>query len=359
MFVIFNHILSFESCNQAVAIKILYDYSANKYSIPQDTIFALEDAISIPEISYQALRVLNNVVRNRQIVGGKFLLFLADNLYLSCDSQLRDKSFELLDIVNHNQDISDEIFHILELERAVIAINSSPLDSNDAISYLYEMTEQNQRLTLNGFIMLDKIMNSQFVLDEKIFGIFLNISKNAQRLPDNLINKLVERFDPRQENCHLIDIFENLVKNNQNISAKLTLKLEKALENTLISDQVLSIFVLLALKDSLRQFFNSFSDAGIKLVSRIQSVLIHLLKGDNQNVIRKSLNGLKILITFHKVELNQKSIDILLDLAENAICDENMKNDINILLNTSTLDYSQQYKMKLFNLKYTSNDELL
>ncbi|CAF1334121.1 unnamed protein product [Rotaria sordida] len=249
-------------------------------------------------------------------------------------------------------------------------------------------------------------MKSPSELDEKVFGLFLNISKNAQPLPDNLINKLVERFDPRQANCHLIDIFENSVKNNQNISAKLTLKLEKALENSLISDQVLSIFVLLALKgeylsknitikildkililqnsliiqqylsvicsliqnkdyfkenfiDSLRQFFNPFSDAIIRLVSRIQSVLIHLLKGNNQNVIRKSLNGLKILIIFPKVELNQKSIDILLDLTGNTICDENMKNDINILLNTSTLDYSQQCRMKLVNLKYNLNDELL
>ncbi|CAF3841999.1 unnamed protein product [Rotaria sordida] len=393
-------------CNQALAIEILYNYSANKYSIPQDTIFALGNAISIPEISYQALRVLSNVIRNRQIVSKKFLLFLADNLYSSHDSQLRDESFELLDIANDNQDMSDEIFCILELERAIITVNSFPSDSNDAISYVYKMTEQNQRLTLNGFIMLHKIMNSPSELDEKVFGIFLNISKNAQPLPDNLINKLVERFDPRQANCHLIDIFENLVKNNQNISAKLTLKLEKALENSLISDQVLSIFVLLALKgeylskniiikildkililqnsliiqqylsvicsliqnkdyfkenfiDSFRQFFNPFSDAGIRLVSRIQSVLIHLLKGNDQNVIRKSLNGLKILITFHKVELNQKSIDILLDLTGNTICDENMKNDINILLNTSTLDYSQQCRMKLVNLKYNSNDELL
>ncbi|CAF1351524.1 unnamed protein product [Rotaria sordida] len=393
-------------CNQALAIEILYNYSANKYSIPQDTIFALGNAISMPEISYQALRVLSNVIRNRQIVSEKFLLFLADNLYSSHDSQLRDESFELLDIANDNQDMSDEIFYILELERAIITISSFPSDSNDAISYVYKMTEQNQRLTLNGFIMLDKIMNSPSELDEKVFGIFLNISKNAQPLPDNLINKLVERFDPRQANCHLIDIFENLVKNNQNISAKLTLKLEKALKNSLISDQVLSIFVLLALKgeylskniiikildkililqnsliiqqylsvicsliqnkdyfkenfiDSLRQFFNPFSDAGIRLVSRIHSVLIHLLKGNNQNVIRKSLNGLKILIIFPKVELNQKSIDILLDLTGNTICDENMKNDINILLNTSTLDYSQQYRMKLVNLKYNSNDELL
>ncbi|CAF1257950.1 unnamed protein product [Rotaria sp. Silwood1] len=406
MFVIFNHILSFESCNQVVAIKILYNYSANKYSIPQDTILALENAIDIPEISHEATKVLSNVIKNRQLINEKFLRHLTDNLYLSNDDQLRKESFELLDIANDNQDISDEFFYILELERAISIINSFSLDRNDAMSYLYEMTEQNQKITLNGFKILDKIMSSQFVFDEKIFGILLNTCKNEQSIPDNLINKLVERFNPRQINCQLIDIFQNLVKNNQNIPTKLLSKLEKALENTLISDQVLSIFVLLALKgqylseniltkildkilvlensliieqylsvifsliqnkdyfkknflSSLFTFFTRFSTNDISLVSRIQSVLIHILKGNNQNVIRASLNGLKILVTFHKVKLNQKSTDILLDLAGNTICDETMKNDINVLLNISKLDNSQQCKMKLLRLKYKSNDELL
>ncbi|CAF4971220.1 unnamed protein product, partial [Rotaria sp. Silwood1] len=406
MFVIFNHILSFESCNQVVAIKILYNYSANKYSIPQDTILALENAIDIPEISHEATKVLSNVIKNRQLINEKFLRHLTDNLYLSNDDQLRKESFELLDIANDNQDISDEFFYILELERAISIINSFSLDRNDAMSYLYEMTEQNQKITLNGFKILDKIMSSQFVFDEKIFGILLNTCKNEQSIPDNLINKLVERFNPRQINCQLIDIFQNLVKNNQNIPTKLLSKLEKALENTLISDQVLSIFVLLALKgqylseniltkildkilvlensliieqylsvifsliqnkdyfkknflSSLFTFFTRFSTNDISLVLRIQSVLIHILKGNNQNVIRASLNGLKILVTFHKVKLNQKSTDILLDLAGNTICDETMKNDINVLLNISKLDNSQQCKMKLLRLKYKSNDELL
>ncbi|CAF3639408.1 unnamed protein product [Rotaria sp. Silwood1] len=406
MFVIFNHILSFESCNQVVAIKILYNYSANKYSIPQDTILALENAIDIPEISHEATKVLSNVIKNRQLINEKFLRHLTDNLYLSNDDQLRKESFELLDIANDNQDISDEFFYILELERAISIINSFSLDRNDAMSYLYEMTEQNQKITLNGFKILDKIMSSQFVFDEKIFGILLNTCKNEQSIPDNLINKLVERFNPRQINCQLIDIFQNLVKNNQNIPTKLLFKLEKALENTLISDQVLSIFVLLALKgqylseniltkildkilvlensliieqylsvifsliqnkdyfkknflSSLFTFFTRFSTNDISLVLRIQSVLIHILKGNNQNVIRASLNGLKILVTFHKVKLNQKSTDILLDLAGNTICDETMKNDINVLLNISKLDNSQQCKMKLLRLKYKSNDELL
>ncbi|CAF4478179.1 unnamed protein product [Rotaria sp. Silwood2] len=237
IFVIFNHILSFESSNQVVAIKILYNYSANKHSIPQDTILALENAIDISEISHEVTKVLSNVIKNRQLVNEKFLRHLADNLYLSNDDQLRKESFKLLDIVNDNQDISDEFFYILELERAIHIINSFPLDRNDAMSYLYELTEQNQKITLSGFKILDKIMNSQFVFDEKIFGILLNICKNEQSIPDNLINKLVERFDPRKVNCQLIDIFENLVKNNQNIPTKLLSKLEKVLENTLISDQ--------------------------------------------------------------------------------------------------------------------------
>ncbi|CAF3169361.1 unnamed protein product [Rotaria sp. Silwood2] len=54
-------------------------------------------------------------------------------------------------------------------------------------------------------------------------------------------------------------------------------------------------------------------DSGKKIIARIQTALVHALKTDNQDVIRKAINGLKILVSRHKAVLENNSIDILLN----------------------------------------------
>ncbi len=62
------------------------------------------------EVSSKVFSTLENVIRNGQAVNDKTLQMLTDNLYLSEDENLRFKSFELLDIADNTQDISDSIF---------------------------------------------------------------------------------------------------------------------------------------------------------------------------------------------------------------------------------------------------------
>ena len=236
---IFDHILFADENHQQEAVNILELYTINKYQIPANIIAALENALGIPEVSDQALKILENVIRNGQAVSNKTLQIFTDNLYLSEDEALRLRSFELLDIADSNQDLSDEIFDKLELERAGNVIAKSLDGKEGAVSYLNKQTDEGQKLPIDTFKALTNEVDNKQVL-----SILSNVSKNKQVIPDYLIDKLVVKFDPKQEQSQLVKIFASIAKNNQNISSQLLVKLEKALDNEQISDQVLSIFAL-------------------------------------------------------------------------------------------------------------------
>lgn len=214
IFRIFDHILFSDESNQREAVNILDRYTINKFQIPENTIAALENALGMHEVSDQALKVLENVIRNGQAVSDKTLQIFTDNLYLSEDEILRFESFELLDIAGHNQDLSDEIFDKVELERAGNVIARQLDDKEDAISYLNKQTDEGQKLPIDTFKALtNEVDNKQVLL------ILSNVAKNNQVIPYCLIDKLVVKFDPKQEQSKLVEIFANIAKNNQNISS--------------------------------------------------------------------------------------------------------------------------------------------
>ncbi|CAF3851124.1 unnamed protein product [Rotaria sp. Silwood1] len=361
VFRIFDHILLLENEYQVEAIEILRKYSANKFLIPDDTVSALENVVTTPELFNQAFQVIENIIHNKQIVSEKILRIIADNFYLSHDNKLRESSYYLLDMANDNQDISERIFNIFELEKASRAISSYYLEAKCAIAYLLEKTKNGHRLTINGFRALAQVINIPWIIDNDVLKILLNVSNNGQIIPSDLVGKLTRRFNPYNEQHDFVRIFENLVKNNQDIPSQLSSKLTKALDNPCILDQVLIIFLLQGQKGKklsvkiigkmLDKFFsikNSFivkqylslicsviekkdyfsadtrslfdrilrrkSDKNI--IARIQTALVHALKIDNQDVIRKAIDGLKILISRHKVVPEKEAIDILLNLFE-------------------------------------------
>ncbi|CAF2664906.1 unnamed protein product [Rotaria sp. Silwood2] len=326
------------------------------------------------------------------MVSEKLLHIVADNFYLSHDNKLRESSYHLLDMANDNQDISEGIFNIFELEKASHAIRSYYLEAKCAIVYLLEKTKNGHRLTINGFRALAQVINTPWIIDNDVLKILLNVSNNGQIIPIDLVGKLTRRFNPCSEQYDFVRIFENLVKNNQDIPSQLSSKLTKALENPSIRDQVLSIFLLEGQKDKklsakiidkiLDKFFsikNSFimeqylsvmcsviekkdyfatdrkslldrilrRNSGKKIIARIQTALVHALKTDNQDVIRKAINGLKILVSRHKAVLENNSIDILLSLAASEICNETIKQDIGLLLDASQLEKIRNMLMSL------------
>jgi len=92
------------------------------------------------------------------------LQIFANNLYLSEDKALRSKSFELLDIANSNQDLSDEMFIKLELERAAHFIAVSSSDKKQAIEYLNKQTKEGNKLSIKVFESLINELNNNEVL---------------------------------------------------------------------------------------------------------------------------------------------------------------------------------------------------
>ncbi|CAF4022221.1 unnamed protein product, partial [Rotaria sordida] len=403
VFQIFDHILLFETRHQADVIDILRHYSANRHPIPESTIFALENVVGISKLSDKALEVFENMIKNKQIVSDRILHIFVDTLYLSDNEKLRNKSFQLLDIANDNQDLSDKIFDILELERAALDISSRSVDSDYAIAYLQTKTEEGKQLTINGFIGINKQIDKLFLLVEKILKVLYNVSINGQIIPNELVDKLVKKFDPVQKQYYFIKIFESLVKNNQNISSELSLKLEKALEYKHMYDQVLFIFVLQGQKGEklspkiISKILDKFSSIenslimqqylsvicsvikkvdcseydsksppkthsqvfDISLIDRVQSALIHALETGNQDVIRKSISGFSKLTSLGTVKLQDKSVEVLLSLVAKTICDKSMKEEINKILNSTKLEENQKCILELCNLKYDSNDQLL
>jgi hypothetical protein len=380
----------FENRHQADVIDILRHYSAERHPIPESTIFALENVVDIPEFSNKVLEVFENMIKNKQIVSDKILHIFVDTLYLSDNEKRRKKSFELLDTANDNQDISDKIFDILELERAALNLSSRSVDSDYAIAYLQTKTKEGKKLTINGFIEINKQIDKLFLLVEKILKVLHNVSINGQIIPNELVDKLVKKFDPVQKQYYLIKIFESLVKNNQNIPSELSLKLEKALEYKNMYDQVLFIFVLQGQKGEklspmiiskildkfssldnsliMEQYLsvicsvikkvdcfeydskNSSSSSSktysqvfdISLIDRVQSALIHALETGNQEVICKSISGFSELTSLGTIKLQDKSIEILLSLVTKTICDKSMKEEINKILDSSKLEQNQK-----------------
>ncbi|CAF1106068.1 unnamed protein product [Rotaria sordida] len=379
VFRIFDHILLLENEYQVDAIEILRKYSANKFLIPDDTLSALENIVTTPELFNQVFQVIENIIHNKQIVSEKILRIIADNFYLSHSDKLRESSYHLLDMANDNQDISEEIFNIFELEKSSRAISSHYLEAKCAIAYLLEKTKNGYRLTINGFRALAQVINIPWIIDNDILKILLNVSNNGQIIPIDLVGKLTRRFNPYSEQHDFIRIFENLVKNNQDIPSKLSSKLTKALNNPYILDQVLIIFLLEGQKeqylsvicsvietkdyfaiDTRNLFVRILYRKSIKnIIARIQTALVHALKIDNQDVIHKAINGLKILVSHHKVVPEKETIDILLSLITSDISNETIRQDIRILLNISTLENNQKCAYELAYLNFDNYNQLL
>ncbi|CAF1218579.1 unnamed protein product [Didymodactylos carnosus] len=220
--------------------------------------------------------------------------------------------------------------------------------------------KEGQRLTPDGFKALSKIIDNQSILNEEILPVLVTISNSKRVIPDYLIEKLVVRFNPKRVHSQLIKILEN----------ELLLKLEQALENKLISDQVLLIFVFqgqkreklsrniiikivdkfLTIENQLimQQYLSVISSVIQKkdifeyeystrirdrlsstssvLVSHVQKALIYALEKGNQDIVSKSGSEFRTLISLHKVKLEKDSIRALLNLTTSAIfCDENLK----------------------------------
>ncbi|EAS05901.2 helicase carboxy-terminal domain protein (macronuclear) [Tetrahymena thermophila SB210] len=376
-FSIFDHILFADEGNQTKAVKILDKYTSSKQIIPTNTIAALENVLGIPEVCDMALKVLENVIQSGQRVSERTLYIFRDNLYLAVDAYLRLKSFKLLDIADHNQDLPDELFENLELQRAGSVIANHLIDKEEAIFYLKIKTGEGQKLPI------DTLKALSFELTNKqTLSILSNISKNKQVIPDYLIDKLILEFDSKQKQNQIIEIFASIAKNNQNIPSKLFAKLEKVLDNEFISDQILSIFALQGqkgeklsknvisricntiliinnepIKQELLSTISSIIEQNLFDIYLIKKVLIHGITQENKNIIESSINGFRSFAKY--IELDQECINTLVKKAARENSDEYIKKSIYQILDSCKLDSAQKHKLELANLDFNSGSKFL
>jgi len=347
VFEVFDRILFLGENNLPQVVEILQAaVVGRKLSIPASTIMGLEKGLAVPELNVQILEVLKGVIRNGQPVKEQTLQIFIDNLYLSPDDALREESFDLLNQADSNQDLSDQIFAFLELERAGKCIadpTKSDAAKSKAISYLNQSTDEGGKLSISNF----KVLAGR-TIDLEVLSVLVNVSRNRQIIPGYLIQELVDGFNPtklgsQSQNIQLLDILLNIIQNSQEIPCELWSKLEQALDldDKQIFEQVVFMFTTLAPTDK-----KLSNDVITKILNKLlltndwslkQEVLILLV-----SAIKAKDQGTNPL-----QNLSEQSIEALLQKTISEDCTPALKAVIDEILNRANLSEVQQAMLKL------------
>ncbi|CAF1267992.1 unnamed protein product, partial [Didymodactylos carnosus] len=355
------------------------------YTIPTNTIQILENALGFSERFEQAILIFHNVIRNGQPVTNKILHILADSLYMSINARRRYNSFKLLEKARQNQDLPESIFYKIELAKAGFVLSRST-NKKTIIKFMQDQTNNGMQLPIDTINALENETDNDDALQ-----VLYNISKNKQIIQYDLLNKLIEHFNPNSDQFILIGVFENVAKNNQTLSAELLNKLEMALNRKQIEDNVLSIFVYLAqkgeklcnnivqkilnkillendimLKQELLTALGSLIETHHTDIKRYQQqtekILVNGINSDNINLQKICIHILRILARF--VKINSSLVDAVITIGTDLSCDRTIKEEIYSLFifmeqNNSELTSKYKAKIQLANLDYRSNSELL
>ncbi|CAF1444874.1 unnamed protein product [Adineta steineri] len=384
VFILLDGILSLDGNYSTKVLDILEIYTS-KYTIPASTIRALENELVFPERFEKAFFTIHNVIRSGQSVTNNSLQILIDDLYMSMDSQHRYNSFKLLEKARENQDLSDNIFYKLELAKAGFILSKST-NKKVIIKFIQDQTNNGMQVPIDTINALENEIHNEDALQ-----VLHNISRNKQIIQYDLLNKLIENFNPKHDQYILIGIFENVAKNNQTLSSELLKKLEMALDRETIQDKVLLIFVYLAQKGEklceniinkilnrmltekdimLKQEFLSTlgslietHKADIKLYkNKIEEILINEINFDNIHLQKLCINVLRILVKF--IQINSNLFNTVITIGTSLHCDKIIKDEIYSLFrfmeqNHGELTREYKTKIELANLDYRSNIGLL
>ncbi|CAF2102630.1 unnamed protein product [Rotaria magnacalcarata] len=384
VFALLDSILLLDENYSAKVLEILEIYTS-KYKIPKSTIRALENALDFPERFEKAILTIYNVIRNGQLVTNKILQILVDNLYMSINARRRYNSFKLLEKARQNQDLPESIFYTIELAKAGFVLSRST-NKTPIMKFMQDQTNNGMQLPIDTVNALEND-----TVNEDALQVLYNISKNKQIIQYDLLNKLIEHFNPNSDQFILIGVFENVAKNNQTLSAELLNKLETALNRKQIEDKVLSIFVYLAqkgeklchniiqkilnkillekdimLKQELLSALGSLIETHHTDIKRyqqqIEKILVDGINSDNTNLQKICISVLRILVKF--VHVSSSLFNEVITIGTSLYCDKTIKDEIFSLFtfmeqNNSELTNKYKAKIQLANLDYKSNSELL
>ncbi|CAF1246216.1 unnamed protein product, partial [Didymodactylos carnosus] len=155
-------------------------FEENKQKFKDENVFVLLDGILLLNENYstKVLEILQ--------------IYTIDNLYMSINSRRRHNSFKLLEKARQNQDLPDSIFYKSEVAKAGFALSRST-NKKPIIKFMQDQTNNGMELPIDTVNALENEIGNEGVLQ-----IFYNISKNKQIIQYDLLNKLIEIFNPNR-----------------------------------------------------------------------------------------------------------------------------------------------------------------
>ena len=262
-----------------VTLEILEAYTRKRHKIPTSTIVEVEVRLNMSEFAEVSLFVMQNVINNGQPVSSPMLQLFADNFYVSTNTRRRLRSFKLLEKASLVQDLPDDVFYKLEMVKAGFGLERVQKKElkKCLLNFITVQTEERGlHLPLDTMIALQKEIKINENLN-KVLEIFNNVSRNKQMLDYDVVNRLLEIFDPFNfANKLIIGIFENMSRNNQSLSTDLVFKLEQALKNKGVVHHVLPIFVLLGQK-------------GTVLTENVIKAIVDFAENDTNLMVKQDL----------------------------------------------------------------------
>ena len=358
VFNLLNYVLYNEEIKeQVLVLNIFYNHSIEaEYELPENSLLAVQAVLNNLENESEkwALDILAKAVRNGFGVNYEVLKIFNDRLFHSDVYSTRSEAFELLDKANSNQDLPDDIFQTLEMERAGYEIDFNRSDKAPAMSYILEKTKNGVFVTINVFDAL--IANFD---DETVRSIVLNITSNRQHLPAKLIQKIEENFEPK-ELPQLTKTCSKIAENNQQFSENFLKKLENYVEDKSNQNNgpLFALFVQLEqkmeflTKETSRNVFQQFlycksvealgemSGLFVKLIKNfdfhsdelVKKCLIKGLEQDNEHI---NFNCIKSLQT-DRIALDSELENALVVLSKRE-CGQGLRESLGFLIKSKGL----------------------
>lgn len=360
----------------------------NKFSIPDSTIAALENYLSVAEYDESVLKILSAVVRNGQAVGEQTLVIFRERLLHSNDQAERRNIYECLSIADIHQDLPDTFFNLLEVERAAFSIIDHLPDEAHAWLCLERAVSRGEILTQTVFAVLV----AQRDLHASVLRILKQTALNKQSLPDAVIHRLSVAFKSGVFHRELMQLFLCVVQNNQELPAEFLEILEDELENPAMVTLALSIFLTKAqqgesvsgrvmhriFEESLRLHEGSVADTEDRLALkqgclasictmlqkgvqtayavRAEEVFCNSLSDTHPYVLKLSLQGLGLLQK--RGALSQSSVTALVLFMEQGQ-EIALRIEATHLLQGASLNAAQSAAVTLMNLACESDEAYL
>ncbi|KAA0202607.1 hypothetical protein HAZT_HAZT002059, partial [Hyalella azteca] len=396
IFLLFDTVLELSQKYTSQILAVLKEYSS-AFTLPQATVRTVEKLLAVPVYLEDAFSVLYYVVlRGNSVVSSKTLDVFVDFLYTSSDDKMRANCYFILHMASENQDLSEDVFWKLELDKAILTLNSA--DRSTLLEFIQGCMDRGMKLPVDTHL-------EEQICDILVLKIFAKSSRNKQIISEHLLQALIELFmvDPNSPSERdvtmemklvLVTIFENAAKNNQTLPNYLLERLELDLRKVEMEPGILRVFIYLAqkgeelsptiknklldklltepctgLKQELLSCLGSLIEANIVKssddLSRVNQILIQNIGSDNRNIHKLCMNAQRKLVKVCQT-MDEGLLQKLVDIGTASTCNKSVRIEIEKLFESIDEKYNpvilqKQYKQKLqlANLNDSSPEGLL